>query len=368
MRLDSKHPMLDVAIIGAGLSGLSLAEQLQYSRTNILIFEARDRCGGRILTQTLPNSDLDVDLGPTWIWPDDQPRITALVKRLGLDWFRQWDTGYSLYHVDANAAPAMFVDTQTHSSSRRIQGGCRQLIDGLLQRLPSTMLRLQHRLLSLTDHDTHVELIFAGENGPVCYTAKQVVLAIPPRLLADSVTFKPDLASKLRILMQQTPTWMAGHAKAMLIYPEAFWRRQRYSGNALLPYPGAVLAEIYDACSPKANTAALFGFFGIPAAVRERYRGRLETLIVQQVTTLFGVEAANPQEIIIQDWSEEPLTSTLQDRVPPASHPQYGHRPLCLDHWQDKLYFCATETATEAGGYLEGALEASERVLSALLN
>jgi monoamine oxidase len=37
-----------------------------------------------------------------------------------------------------------------------------------------------------------------------------------------------------------------------------------------------------------------------------------------------------------------------------------------LDHWQDKLYFCGTETAEAAGGYLEGALEASDRVFTAL--
>jgi monoamine oxidase len=70
--------------------------------------------------------------------------------------------------------------------------------------------------------------------------------------------------------------------------------------------------------------------------------------------------------IIIQDWSREPFTSTAQDRMPLARHPIYGHRSLQLDHWHDKLYFCGTETAQEAGGYLEGALEASDRVFTAL--
>jgi monoamine oxidase len=50
----------------------------------------------------------------------------------------------------------------------------------------------------------------------------------------------------------------------------------------------------------------------------------------------------------------------------PPDHPRYGHPWLQLDQWQDKLYFCGTETAGAEGGYLEGALEASDRVFTAL--
>lgn len=85
--------MLDVAIIGAGLSGLSLADRLLNSKRNIAVFEARNRCGGRILSHSIPAPDFDVDLGPTWLWPDHQPRIAALAERLGLKLFRQWDEG-----------------------------------------------------------------------------------------------------------------------------------------------------------------------------------------------------------------------------------------------------------------------------------
>ncbi|MDD5580975.1 MAG: hypothetical protein PHY16_17090 [Methylobacter sp.] len=62
----------------------------------------------------------------------------------------------------------------------------------------------------------------------------------------------------------------------------------------------------------------------------------------------------------------EPFTATEPDLAPLSSHLVYGHRSLQLDHWQDKLYFCGTETAQTAGGYLEGALEACDRVFTAL--
>jgi monoamine oxidase len=363
--------MLDVAIIGAGLSGLSLAERLFDGKRNIAVFEARDRCGGRILSHSITSTSGDsafaVDLGPTWLWPGHQPRITALAARLGLELFRQWDSGHSLYQIDPDAAPLMFIDPETPDTAAwRIKGGCRQLTDGLLQRLPDSVLHLQHRLLKLTDRESYVELEFATENGQTICQARQVVLAVPPRLLADSVVFEPALAQKFVRVMQDTPTWMAGHAKAMLVYQTAFWRSLGYSGNALLPYPGAVLAEVHDACSEQDGAAALFGFFGLSAVTRERYRDNLEALIVQQMTGLFGAAAADPLQIIVQDWSLEMFTSTQHDHAPLTGHPVYGQRSLCLDHWQDKLYFCGTETAPEAGGYLEGALEASERVFAAM--
>lgn len=131
-------------------------------------------------------------------------------------------------------------------------------------------------------------------------------------------------------------------------------------------YQGAVLAEVYDACPEQGESAALFGFFGLPAGIRSSYRDNLDALIVQQMMRLFGAKAANPLHVIIQDWSLEPFTATQQDYAPLTSHPVYGQRPLLLDHWQDKLYFCGTETAQAHGGYLEGAREASDRVFTAL--
>lgn len=358
--------MFDIAVIGAGLSGLSLAAQLQDGRRKIAVFEARDRCGGRILTRTLQEPDLALDLGPTWLWPDQQPRMAKLTNRLKLRVFPQWDKGHSLYQMDARQAPSLYIDVETHVGSRRIDGGCGQLIRGLIRSLPDASIHLEHRLLSLTDKGTHIDLVFATPHGQRNIQARRVVLAAPPRILADTINFEPGLSPKFIQLLRDTPTWMAGHAKAFAVYERAFWRQFGFSGNGQLRYPGAVLAELYDACPPNLQTAALFGFFGLPAAVRGHYRENLEALVVQQLTGLFGEQAANPLRIIIQDWSTETFTACKEDQIPPRTHPAYGHPLLQLDHWQDKLYFCGTETASQEGGYMEGALESAERVYYAL--
>lgn len=167
--------MLDIAIIGAGLSGLSLVDRLLEGNRNIAVFEARNRYGGRILSRSIASgstaSSFMVDMGPTWLWPDYQPRIAALAERLGLELFRQWDAGHSLYQVDAHSAPAMYIDTETHDTARRIKGGCHQLTAGLLQRIPGSILHPHHRLLRLADRDTYIDLEFDAGNHHVSYRA-----------------------------------------------------------------------------------------------------------------------------------------------------------------------------------------------------
>ena len=70
--------MLDVAVIGGGLSALALAHSLQARRLDWALFEARERLGGRVLTVASPRG-LPLDLGATWYWPATQPSITRLV-------------------------------------------------------------------------------------------------------------------------------------------------------------------------------------------------------------------------------------------------------------------------------------------------
>ncbi|MCX4243935.1 flavin monoamine oxidase family protein [Paraliomyxa miuraensis] len=80
----------DVIVIGAGLSGLCAARRLQAAGRSVIVVEARDRVGGRSLTQTLEGHP--VDLGGQWLGPT-QDRALALAKALGLRTYAQHDEG-----------------------------------------------------------------------------------------------------------------------------------------------------------------------------------------------------------------------------------------------------------------------------------
>jgi monoamine oxidase len=190
---------------------------------------------------------------------------------------------------------------------------------------------------------------------------------MPPRLLAEHVKFTPELSDELMQAMRGTHTWMADQAKAVTAYPTAFWRDAGHSGNAFVSHPQTVLSEIFDACDATADKAALGGFVALPPESREPYKRSMPLLVESQLTQVFG-KAAENGELHYQDWSAEKYTCSSLDSAPPLVHPIYGDQYLRNAYWSEKLYFGGAETASHAGGYLEGALEAAARLKRALIS
>ncbi len=71
-----------VAIIGAGMSGLSAAHKLAAGGLDVTVFEARDRIGGRIWTQS--SLGIPLDLGASWIHGTEGNPLTTLADSVGL--------------------------------------------------------------------------------------------------------------------------------------------------------------------------------------------------------------------------------------------------------------------------------------------
>lgn len=84
----------DVAIVGAGLAGLSAARRLAAAGVEVVVLEARDRVGGRTYTRPASDGTL-LDLGGQWIGPT-QHRIGALAGEVGAATFKTYDTGLNV--------------------------------------------------------------------------------------------------------------------------------------------------------------------------------------------------------------------------------------------------------------------------------
>jgi monoamine oxidase len=81
----------DVAIVGAGLAGLTAARRLVAAGARPLVLEARERVGGRLLNHEIGDGKI-VEVGGQWIGPT-QERIAALAAELGIATFPTYDEG-----------------------------------------------------------------------------------------------------------------------------------------------------------------------------------------------------------------------------------------------------------------------------------
>ncbi|WP_032391945.1 flavin monoamine oxidase family protein [Rhodococcoides fascians] len=84
----------DVAIVGAGPSGLAAATELRKAGLSVAVLEARDRVGGRTWTNTIDGASLEI--GGQWVSPD-QESLIALIGELGLKTFDRYREGESVY-------------------------------------------------------------------------------------------------------------------------------------------------------------------------------------------------------------------------------------------------------------------------------
>ncbi len=73
----------NIAIIGAGVSGLGAARYLSEQGKNVVVFEGRDRIGGRIFTDR-EQLGTPLDLGASWIHGPDGNPISALADKLAI--------------------------------------------------------------------------------------------------------------------------------------------------------------------------------------------------------------------------------------------------------------------------------------------
>ncbi|MCW5891041.1 MAG: FAD-dependent oxidoreductase [bacterium] len=100
-----------VAIVGAGLSGLIAARELQRRDVAFLVLEAADRTGGRAMSATTALGSR-VDLGGQWIGHDHH-RIAALAAELGATPFRMHTKGVPTLLDDERrvslASPSMLL-------------------------------------------------------------------------------------------------------------------------------------------------------------------------------------------------------------------------------------------------------------------
>ncbi|WP_376702981.1 flavin monoamine oxidase family protein [Mesorhizobium sp. ISC25] len=405
----------DVAIVGAGFTGLSAARELNQAGIDVVVLEARDRVGGRV--EAVQNGLGErIDSGGQFLC-EDMPELMALVRARGKTLVethvagefvtqprmseaqagRTYGTGMRIRERMNAIAPndpaiagltvAAWLDRQADPDDAK--AAFRSMIEGLwclaMERLPLWYLidndrrvtnevsELQYfvreTIHSLADDlardlgdrlrlNTAVEAIEDGPGGVRVVSpagaieARAVLVAVPP-MMASRVDFVPPLPA---VLKRALGVWQSGAVIKMLVrYPKAFWRDRGLSGMVMWRDPHGLFA--CDA-SRDEDHAALVVFIGGPLAQRWRDLddAALRAKVTSKLEEALGIEAAGIIDLSYRDWTGDRWSGGgYSDLIVDATATDAER---IIRAGAPPIHFASSELSPSFPGYVEGAIVA----------
>lgn len=441
---------VDVAIVGAGLSGLWAAQALADAGRDVVVLEARERVGGRLLNATLGDG-VTVDVGGQWVG-SDHTRVQRLAGELGIEIFAQhgagrnlldvggkrrryrgtiprlgprvlwdvfvarrridrmaqsvgaeapwaaegaagfdretlaewcernvgteiareliglagrtvWGTGpgeismlHAAFYVASAGSFDKLIDTEGGAQQDRLDGGAQLLPLGLAESLGERV-RLGAPVRRISQDEAGVRIVADG----VEVEAERAIVAAPPAIAAR-IELDPMPPGRAQLAERLLPGALT---KCMALYEEPFWRADGFSGESVTDAGPVTLT--FDSSPRDGSAGVLLGFVGGPEAHELAAMPVVErrAAVLACFGRLFGSRAARPLDYAEQAWSEEEWSGGG-----PTSNFGLGGWTACgaaLREPAGHIHWAGTETATVWSGYMEGALQAGERVVVEVL-
>jgi monoamine oxidase len=118
---------VDIAVVGAGLAGLTAAREIVRAGRSVVVLEADERVGGRTENHSLGNGEV-TELKGEYVGPT-QDRVLALASELGVGTFKTYNQGDNVLYLDGKRS--------TYPSTSPIPP-----VPGIAQELAIAVLRL----------------------------------------------------------------------------------------------------------------------------------------------------------------------------------------------------------------------------------
>ncbi len=195
------------------------------------------------------------------------------------------------------------------------------------------------------------------------FRTRRVIVALPPQLIAN-IQLVPPLDPQRRGVLERVER---GHiVKLIAVFEERSWRAKGLNGMILSP--DAAFDFVVDSSHPSSKRGILVG---LATSARAQALGNLQlsekrSLFLDYLEKSFDAKLGPCSEFYSHDWNNDPLS--LGGYSSRRAIGDWARSPGALSASSGRLHFAGTETANEWRGYIEGALESSERVVAEVVN
>ena len=391
-------------VVGAGLAGLTAADELARAGAEVVVLEARSRVGGRVWSQTLPNGAV-VEMGAEYILPGNTA-VLELVERYGLG---LWDKGMRYGQRDprggigttheeltvametvetalgtgahAEASAEEFLDSldlpagAREAILARVEISCANTADRVAASDLAGVAHIdQEPSPSVARGNQRVALALAGELGsavrlgdPVTLVrwgervevaarggeleADVCVIAVPASVL-DRIAFEPALPGALRDALERVryghaaklfvPLTSPAPPTAVMHVPERYWTWTA-TGD------GGDTQRVVSAFAGSAPALAAL-------LVADGPTGWLDSL--ERLRPDLDLDGGGA---VLSTWDDDPWVRAAYATSPPPELAAAVERPT------GALAFAGEHTAGEHAGLMEGAIRSGRRAARSLL-
>jgi len=190
-----------------------------------------------------------------------------------------------------------------------------------------------------------------------------VVVTVPP-MLQNDIVFTPSLPTPRLHFNQRCP--MGQVIKFTIFYPRAFWRELGYAGEIVTDRES--VCAIFEGTLFGDKNPCMIGFFEGSSArfwsdkTLEERKNEVVNVISKSIPHPL---ASKPSHYLEKDWMKEQYSLGGYTGIASPGVITSCRVELSVPH--GRVHFAGTETATEWAGYMEGGLQAAERVTQQLL-
>lgn len=411
-----------VIVVGAGMAGLSAARRLVDAGIPVTVLEARNRIGGRVVTDRGVDG-IPMDLGAGWIHgPDGDNPITPLAGSAGAKTFITDDDSIIVFDADGrNVTNAQYAEGERRyedilkSVRKKFDGETRDLsllsaiqsIDPSVLNDPYVMFLISSTLefdtggwietLSAQNYEDDEKFPGADVILPSGYDAVPLLLArgldvrlnhavneiiheangvtvrtikgdltadyaictVPLGVLkAGGVRFSPDLPAEKKLAIKTLG--MGRINKVFLQFDQPYWPLDKQYFGYHSPERGLFNYFLnYRTFSPH-NVLVTFGFGQRGAELEAMSERDIVETATANLRKMFGAKVSRPMRILVTRWNGDPYSQGAYSFAATGS----GHEThLALAEPVGRLFFAGEHThekyrATVHGAFLSGVREA----------